>query len=192
MPVRIVVLFAHTAATQPSGAGTGSSRVVNNLAGSSIGIAPLLQSLGVMQPEADVGHSIYTLLLVEPVAKLMLSGRLTELVLLGQWDGASSLFPAWPPPDWFTRTSGRYYEPQPCPLVASHFRSLASDLRRWHALLPLGDDDGEGLGPGCEHLAIERHPQPETSFRVALRRAGGQNLSVALKPSCHQPAVLLV
>lgn len=108
-----------------------------------------------------------TLMLVEPLAKLLFEGKLSELVFLARWDGALSMFQQWPSPQWAAATKGKYYVPPSVPIHLKHFQTLANDLRRWSGRLAPnddGDEDGGVVGPNDDQQHLESHLRVLDSF----------------------------
>ena len=148
---------------------------VSNLAVSdgdvSQNILHTLLNLGVAVDEDQPQASLLTLLLVEPLAKLVFSKSLTELLILARWHGAASLFPEWPPARWVSLRSHRMYAPRPSSISVDSVRALASDLRRWHEMLSPPNDEG----PGDEQQVMERwdDSEPGNSALAANQRVSG-------------------
>ncbi len=124
--------------------------------GSSVSVPTFLQSLGAMVAGDGQHTRVWTLLLVEPLSKLLFDGSLKELVLRARWYGARDVFPNWPPAEWAARVSQQQsYVPTPSRISVASLGGLVSDLRRWFALLPGEAGDGED-GPGTEQQLVER------------------------------------
>ena len=102
-----------------------------------------------------------TVLLVEPLAKLLFAGSLGELMLLARWQGALDIFGHWPRRHWADATAGKQYVPMAAPMTTGMLQSLAGDLRRWskrivtqqHLIDGVGRDDGLNDG----EQALESH-----------------------------------
>ena len=73
-------------------------------AGEEISVHALMQSLGAVDPEGIIS-TLWTIMLVQPLADLLFSGNLPEVVLLGRWRGVSSILPEWPDRRWLTITA---------------------------------------------------------------------------------------
>lgn len=146
----------------------------------------VLSELGCLDEEdglAADGAVIPTLMMVEPLAKLLFAESLKEVVFLARWDGALSLFQNWPSPQWATCTSGKHYFPPPVPVHVSHLQALASDLRRWSGRLAPhagGDDDEAVVGPNDDQQHLESHLRMIDSF---VEELAPHHLALPIKQS---------
>ena len=111
--------------------------------------------------ECPFGDDTLALMLVEPLARLLFEGVLTDLMLLARWEGSLSFWGGFPGRAWAAARRGQMYVPAPVALTASHFRDLCTDLRRWSPrIINSGVDDGGGdqdEGPGDDAQLLERH-----------------------------------
>ena len=79
--------------------------------------------------------TIPTLLLVEPMARMLFSGQIVDVALLSRWPESASVIPGWPPAAWATAMKGLHYHPVRADIDVRRLRSLACDLCRWPHLI---------------------------------------------------------
>ena len=113
-----------------------------------------MQSLGAVDPEGIIS-TLWTIMLVQPLADLLFSGDLLEVVLLGRWRGVSSIWPEWPDRRWLTINAKQDYTPEPVAARVGNFRDLAQSLRRWS--VPLCMDADPESGPTENEQNLEHH-----------------------------------
>lgn len=97
------------------------------------------------------GQPVPTLVLVEPIARLLFAGRWQCLLCLARWKPSMTLWPEWPSREWALEASGKS-----CPGaeggldlrdLSSTLQGLASRLRQWAPrILQAGSEVGHWLG----------------------------------------------
>ena len=156
------------------------------------GTTKALESV-VREASGGVTTPVPTMLLVRPLAKLLLSGHLRSLLMLGRWRLVFKLFGgAFPPQQHMERAKGKH-SPVPDSAVTPLMpHTLAADLRRWStAIAGEGAWDAED-GPTEEAQKLEVHLRSLDALHPLLQNPDGPMLSWGLRPgAAYNGKVLL-
>ena len=131
-----------------------------------------------------------TLLLVEPLARLLELHRLPRLLLLSRWHGALQVFREWPDQRWGKATAGKHYERVSKPAGCSDVVSLATDLRRWAPRIVCDDADSDE-GPNDELQLLEKHLQTLDAMAAELSGTSASGVQWGVQKPNYAGCVLL-
>ena len=124
------------------------------IAGEEISFANFAHRCGLLRDNDSI-PVLHTLMLVEPLARLLETGDLRELAFLARWEDSLSMFGDWPCKRWVANTIGQHYVPESIKMTAHHFERMASDMRVWVNRFGMVDDPDSG--PSEFQQVAEKH-----------------------------------
>lgn len=136
----------------------GSAGLVINA--DNLGDSFVVSSNGAASLARDVlqhdGSGLLTVLLADPLCRLLRHGRLPHIMLLSRWHGALDLWPDWPDRRWAEVSRGKDYKlAESEELTLQDVQAMIADMKRWSPRI-IGEHNDEE-GPSEEQQLLERH-----------------------------------